>query len=67
MRQHPDGKRFFARPDGRPVEVPECEAPALATAEQSPCLRVEEPRPTYRVAALSAESEMRSAVTYALM
>ena len=61
MRQHPDGGRYFARPDGRPVEVPECVVPA--TTEQAPGVGIEEPRALYRAAALSAESEPRSAVT----
>jgi hypothetical protein len=62
MRQHPDGSHFFARPDGRPVEVPEC-ADSVAT-EQAPGVGIEEPRATYRVAALSAESETRYALSF---
>jgi hypothetical protein len=59
MHQHPDGSHYFARPDGQPVEVPECVAPAVA--EEAPCVQIEEPRALYRVAALSAESEIRTA------
>jgi hypothetical protein len=60
MRQHPDGSHFFARPDGRPVEVPECVVAQLV--EQSPSVQIEEPRALYRAAALSAESRTRATV-----
>jgi hypothetical protein len=48
VQQHRDGRYYFARPDGRPVETPR--------TSSRDC--VEEPRPLYRVVKSSAEDEM---------